>query len=339
VRANQRLRWVVAVLAASFIAQTHAAVPDISRAQFLHEVLVNYYLPRIGAFARLTPGLTKSVDALCESPTNDNLNAARAAWTATMLAWEDASAIAFGPLLARRSVYRIDYWPARANLIAQALRDAPTTVKGLELVGAPAKGIPAIEWLLWTPAEHPDLLGDPARCAYVRLLTLDVDEEAQGLNQAFVAFAAAGLPTSAADDAFAGLFNLAYGGVEQLGDKKMDKPAKIGGGKDFPRVLSGQTTQAWNVQWSSIRTFLVGDADVDSANLHAYLRAHALQSAAQSLQRAADVVTRALHATQRATPASAIEVAKELRALRASLANDVAGALEVPVQFDSNDGD
>ena len=50
-------------------------------------------------------------------------------------------------------------------------------------------------------------------------------------------------------------------------------------------------------------------------------------------------VSRSLQATTAATPAAALLVAEELTRLRAVLANDVADALKITVQFEETDGD
>ncbi|MGZ3487784.1 MAG: hypothetical protein ACXVBY_13060, partial [Isosphaeraceae bacterium] len=43
------------------------ATPE-SRAQFLHNVIARYFVPRMARFARTAPELAKSVDALCAAP-------------------------------------------------------------------------------------------------------------------------------------------------------------------------------------------------------------------------------------------------------------------------------
>jgi predicted lipoprotein len=317
-----------------------AATSPQSRAEFLHNVIADYFVPRMARFAQTAPALEKSLESLCASPGSDTLKAARAAWVDNMLVWESASAIGFGPLLARRSVFRIDYWPARPNLVTRALSAPPTTIKGLELIGGPAKGIPTLEWLLWTPAEKPEILSDPGRCAYARLLAQDVVDEARGLDEAFVALAKNGLPEGTADDAFAGLLNLANGGLEQLGVKKIEAPARFGdGNKNFPRLLSGQIVPAWNAQWTSLRIFLVGDGDAHHDNLDSFLRTQGLTAVADKLRTAADRVTKELNEMHEATPATALKLGKDMGMVRNAVADDVAPALHIAVQFGDDDGD
>jgi uncharacterized protein len=316
-----------------------AAAGEITRAQFVRDVTTRHFLPSVAAFAKVAPTLTEAIETLCQSPTTESLEAARAAWIKTMLAWENASAIGFGPLLARRAVYHIDYWPSRENLIAQALSKPPATVKELELIGGPAKGIPAIEWFLWTPPAKPEILADAGRCAYAKLLALDVEVESRELDSAFVAFAENGLSDSVASDLFAGLLNLVHGEVEQMGDRKLDRPAKVDKGKTFPRLLSGQTVQAWNAQWSSMRNFLIADDEDRNDNLERFLRAQGLAPVADKLRTSVEAVTGDLKRIQRATPAEAVKVATDLRAVRTVLSDDVAAALNIPIQFTVNDGD
>jgi predicted lipoprotein len=331
------LRYAFAALACIAIS-IDAAPRELSRAELLRNVVSEHFVPRVAAFARTAPPLVASMEALCKTPDNDTLNDARAHWAKSMLAWESASAINFGPLIARRSVFRIDFSPARPNLIEKALSTAPRALKDLELIGAPAKGFPAIEWLLWTPPEKPELLIDRARCAYALLLAQDIADEAHMLNAQFAAFAATPLPDKVANDAFAGLLNLALNGLGQLGVRKMEQPAERANGRTFPRLASGQTAAAWNTQWLSLRNFLVGDGGSANDNLNALLRSLNLLELSAHMRSAADRVSSTLQATQ-ATPADAIKAAKDIVALRVVLVDEVAAALAIPVQFGENDGD
>jgi predicted lipoprotein len=338
-KSHAGLHWRLFIGALLFGAIAQATAGELTRAQFVRDVNARYFLPRMATFAKAAPNLTRTLGALCESPDRSSLDAARAAWIETMLAWESASAIGFGPLLARRAVYHIDYWPSRENLIVQALNKPPTTVRGLELVGGPAKGIPAIEWLLWTPPDKPEILADAGRCAYAKLLALDVEEESTGLDAGFAALVEGGLPDSVAADLFAGLLNLVHGEVEQIGDRKFDRPAKVDNGKTFPRLLSGQTVPAWNAQWSSLQGFLIADDGQHNDSLEQFLRAQGLAPAADKLRAAVEAVTSDLKKTQRATPTDALQIATDLRVVRMVLSDDVASALSIPIQFTVNDGD
>jgi uncharacterized protein len=316
-----------------------AAAPEATRSQFLRNVIADHFVARVAAFARSVPALTKSMDALCQSPDSETLVAARAAWIDSTLAWESASAIAFGPLVERRSVVRIDYWPARSQLIEHALINPPSTIKGLELIGGPAKGLPGLEWLLWTPPDSPTVLSDRKRCAYARLLAAEIAEEADGLDAAFVALADSGLPDATADDTFAGLLNLALEGLEQLGVKKIEAPGEYGKGKGFPQMPSGRTAAAWDAQWTSLRDFFIADGRNRNDNLEFYLRAHELGDAADKMRTAADGVTKTLRATREATPATARSVSKAMKLMRKAVVDDVARGLKIPVQFGDDDGD
>jgi predicted lipoprotein len=333
-------RILLGVSALAFASVVAAAPPPTTRAELVHKLLVDHFVPRVASFADAAPILAQSIDALCTSADLQHLEAARAAWTRTMLSWERAAAVLFGPLVARRSATRIDFWPARSRLIATAMNARPVTIGDLEMVGAPAKGIPAIEWLLWTPGEDEAIVTNPARCAYARLLAADVSHEAKELDTSFVQFAKTGLPDNVANDAFGGLLNLALSGLEELGVRKLEKPAEAGGGASFPRSLSEQTIPAWQADWSSLRDFLVGDAARgESDNLEAFLRAQNFSEAADKMRAAVDGTTVAFQQTTEATAPSARQLAKELVTLRTVMVDDVASKLDVAVQFGANDGD
>jgi predicted lipoprotein len=114
------------------------------KAAFVRQAIALHFVPRIAAFARTTAPLVEAIDAMCREPGPATLGSARAAFVRSLLAWESASAISYGPIATRRSVYRIDFWPVRTSLLLPLLGNPPATVAELERVGGPAKGYPAL---------------------------------------------------------------------------------------------------------------------------------------------------------------------------------------------------
>jgi len=76
----------------------------------------------------------------------------RQQWLHTLQAWQALATPAVGPLVSRRSQRQIDFWPARPNLLSQAVQKAPQSLADLDRIGTPAKGFPALELLLWNGA-------------------------------------------------------------------------------------------------------------------------------------------------------------------------------------------
>src|SRR5256885_17229775 len=71
-----------------------------------------------------------------------------------------------GPLVERRSARLVDFRPMRPALLKKAIQSAPADLAAMERIGAPAKGYPALENLLWTQPVEPQT---PA-CAYATLV-------------------------------------------------------------------------------------------------------------------------------------------------------------------------
>ena len=91
-----------------------------------------------------------AVKALCDAtpPAGQAQSAAHLQWQATTHAWERLSSVAVGPLITRRSQRQIDFSPTRPSLIERAIQSGPAGQQAMERIGTPAKGLPALEWLL-----------------------------------------------------------------------------------------------------------------------------------------------------------------------------------------------
>jgi predicted lipoprotein len=144
----------------STVAQTNwaqVAVPAYSPAHVLQGLHEHWTRPRSDDFARQAQALPKAVKALCDAtpPAGQAQLAARGQWQATTHAWERLSSVAVGPLITRRSQRQIDFSPTRPALIERAIESAPAGPLAMERIGTPAKGLPALEWLLWTQPVAP----------------------------------------------------------------------------------------------------------------------------------------------------------------------------------------
>lgn len=337
-------RWLVYFAfafagAAPALAQAPPPSGTALRTALLRAVTHDYYAPRIAAFVANADALTQRMGALCAAPDDAKRDAARAAWLDVVLAWERANAVTWGPLLARRSIYRIDFWPVRKQQVALALRAPPTTLEGLDAIGGARKGLPLIEWMLWPPSDAPDPLRDPLRCDYAKLLAAGVQQEAKAIASEFASFAPYDQPPAGIDESFSELLNQALGGLVRLGLKNMENPATMNEGRLFPRSVSGNTVAGWNAEWSAMKAFLAGNGDGKLDNFDAYLRADGHATAADKLKAAVDAVSRSMAQTKTATVDDALRIARDVAELRAVLSNDVADALKIPVQFEETDGD
>jgi predicted lipoprotein len=246
-----------------------------------------HFAPRALAFAEASAALTPAVQALCNAapaprPTAA-LEHARARWRDSLVAWEALSAVQVGPLVERRSARRIDFQPPRPELIERAVRSTAATGlpdgAALERVGAPAKGLPALEWLLWTRSASPG----SAECRYAQALAADVALEAQALAQGFEALAAREWEGEEAAAAFGEFVNQWVGGIDRLRWAGLEKPARSANGK---RAASDSSALAWRAQWQALQALSRGPAlpiGEGLVTVEGYLRGRGLNPLADAL--------------------------------------------------------
>ena len=154
------------------------AVPFYDTVHALQGIYAHHAAPQAQAWERSAQALSEATAALCQASPGGNaqvaLEQARAAWRSTAGQWEALSAVAIGPVIARRTQRAIDFAPTRPALIEKAIQAQPQGAAAMERVGTPAKGLPALEWLLWTRPMQPST---PA-CGYAHEVALDIAEGA-----------------------------------------------------------------------------------------------------------------------------------------------------------------
>ncbi|MEF7615480.1 imelysin family protein [Aquincola sp. MAHUQ-54] len=322
------------------------AVPFYTPVHALQALYSLHYLPRARAFADTSAALATALAAGCDAPAPRGLDTARAGWRNTMVAWESLSAVQFGPLVERRSSRRIDFQPPRPELIARAIQAAPAGEAGMARVGAPAKGLPALEWLLWTRPVAPRT----AECRFALAVARDLQREAALLAQDFQALAERdwGEEAEAASTAFGEFINQWLGGIERLRWADIEKPVRSAEGRPvaWPRHASGHTALAWQARWQALQALSAGPAlpiGEGGVPIEAYLRGRGLNPLADALgtQVAASgkaVASLGDGAAPQAT-AAPLAAARELGALKSLIEKRVAPALEVAIGFSDADGD
>lgn len=328
------------------------AVPYYTPGMYVQGILRSRHAPLAAWLAQQTQTLAASVEAWCSAPpaqADVARTAAREQWAQTMVAWTSLSTVAFGPLIERRSIRQIDFQPTRPALIQRAIEAAPAHVQALDTVGAPARGLPALEWLLWSqPAVAP---ASPA-CRYSIVLAQELVQESAALDAAFAKEAARAWTDEeeTAPAVMAEVVNQWVGSLEQLRWRDLGKPlasAPKGQAPEFPRALSRKTTMAWAAQWQAIKVLSAqGTAPVPPANagllvpIETYLRGRGLNPAANALARAvaqADVAMKNL--SPRQPPARLQAAMAALGQLKQVVEDQVAPALEISIGFSDADGD
>lgn len=307
------------------------ATPALSHSDLVRNGLQLHFVPAAQAFVQSTVALRDLLAAGCSLA---SLPSARNAWRTAMLDWERLSAVAVGPLLERRSARAIDFWPTRPAMVSAAAQAQPTDITALERIGAPAKGLPALEWLLWQPAP------DTAQCAYAALLAEACALEAQALQDDFQILAQRDWREDAALPVFQEWVGQTVGGIEQLRWKKIGKPARTGRATDWPRATSGSTRAAWQANWASLQHFLLGTGRAqEQGSLNGYLAGDNQTALSSQLEILVDQVRSRLTAADPARPATIGSAVQALAQAKQLMENKIAPALQTMVGFSDADGD
>nr|WP_315238481.1 imelysin family protein [uncultured Albidiferax sp.] len=304
------------------------ASPAITQTDWVRNALRLHFVPAAQAFAQSSAALRDVLAAGCNPAT------ARPAWRAAMLDWERLSAVSVGPLLERRSARSIDFWPTRPAMVSAAVANPPQTAAALDDLGAPAKGLPALEFLLWQAAP------DTAQCAYAAALAQGCASEAQAVLADFQTLAARAWTPDTALAAFNEWFSQAVGGLEQLRWKKMGKPARSGRASDWPRATSDSTRAAWQASWASMQNFLVGTGrSQEQGSLNGYLAGENQLALSNQLEAAVALLHTRMQAANPTRAASVTAAMQALAQTKKLLEDKVAPELKTMVGFSESDGD
>jgi predicted lipoprotein len=160
----------------------------LDRRPLLKSLRDTLIIPASERFAARAAGLETAARKLAESPGPGLLDSAKTAWKEAALAWGALQAIRLGPIA--DATARIDFWPTRPNLIGQALAESYPldSARLAALTPAAAKGLPALEWLLFSAASD-TVLGQLAdsthgtrRGLYLAAVATDLRRAAEGIQ-------------------------------------------------------------------------------------------------------------------------------------------------------------
>lgn len=326
------------------------AVPYYTPPHHAQGLRDGWLAPRAAEFAAASEALTPALQRLCTADAHGTaaaLRSARTQWAGATHAWERLSAVAVGPLLERRSTRAIDFSPTRPEQIIRAIDSAPADAAAMERIGSSAKGLPALEWLLWTRPVAPST---PA-CRYAEQVALDITREAVALKQAWSTTGEFDDEAGAA--AMSEALNQWIAGLEALRWRHLERPlrAEAGGSSArdpavFPRVASHETAASWAAQWQALRSLAVLPAGATPPQPNAglvpfetYLRGLGLNPLADALKRdvaRADARLQGLRPGDRQRVQAAADA---LAALKQRVETEVAPAMKVSIGFSDADGD
>lgn len=358
VRAVVALGWGVAVTSAMAQAASAPVSPASAPAAplplahpqtgaLVDGLLKNWYAPAAKRFAADGDVLVDKTQAWCtgsaKNPTpathDPALDAARQAWVQAMSSWTRLSAVQIGPLLDRHSDTRLDFQPMRPAALDKVIANPVAPGEwAMDRVGAQARGLPAMEYLLWKKPAAPRT----PTCAYLNVLAHDLRDEAHELDKAYAAEAAA---TRSADESaawFNTYVNQWLAGMGRMRWRDLEMPVRSWGLDQAPRAASGQTALAWRERWQALRVPTAGGAGAPDGlvPLTGYLRARGLAASADALARDAGQADSALQGATPATPGpQLLEAAKRVDFVTHTIARDVSTQLQIQLEFSADDGD
>lgn len=345
--AGLALALAAGVAQAQAAAAPAAAALPLAHAQtnaFVDGLLKAWYAPAARRFATDGEQLVERSQAWCaatpKNPARDPaLDAARQAWVQAMVAWTRLSAVPLGPLLDRHSDTRLDFQPMRPAALDKAIAQPSRPGEWqMDRIGAQARGLPAMEYLLW---KQPAAPRTPA-CAYLAALARDLRDEAQGLAQAFEAEANAPRSAAQAADWFNAYANQWLAGLSRMRWREIEMPVKSWGLDQAPRAASGQTALAWRERWQALRMMSTGGPGAPEGlmPLAGYLRARGLDAAAAATIRDTAAADAALATAGPTLPtASLLDAAKRVDTLGHVMSREVPERLQIQLEFSSDDGD
>ena len=333
-------------------ARAQSAVPYYSAGHFVIGLYRDFDLPRATAFAKAASDLDASLAALCRADAAaaaGALDAARGRWREALVRWESLSAVTVGSLVARRTLRALDFQPMRPRSIERAIASAPKTDEQMVLIGAPAKGFPALEWLLWTKPVDP---GTPG-CDYAARLAGEIGGEARALAADFEALSGRDWTGEDEDEAAVAAMTEAIsqwvGGIERLRWQRIERPLREatsrGRTPTFLRAASGSDGAGWLADWDSIKALAIEQGDEPVAPgaglvpIETFLRGRGALEVADRLHEAAAAADRQMAAIDPAGPDSLTAATGALDKLRRIVEADAAPALQVRIGFSDADGD
>ncbi|AZO09914.1 MULTISPECIES: imelysin family protein [unclassified Mesorhizobium] len=167
-------RLAAALALPFFLAAAMPASAAVKASDVIGRAIDGFVRPAYASLDDHAASLAKAMRTLCEAPSQQSLEAARADFSATVEAWSVAEIIAFGPIKQNNRLERMLYWPDRKGIglkqvqAALAAKD-PAAADPLQLAGKSVamQGLGALEFVLF--GDGADALAgadDPYRCAY-----------------------------------------------------------------------------------------------------------------------------------------------------------------------------
>ncbi len=297
--------------------------------------------------------------ALEDAPDEDALERAQSAWRAARRPWKETEVFNFGPVVDEPLRYgaKIDFWPARPAAVETVL--AGPDALDPKALGAAAKGLPAVEYLLFAPGAGEAFRENHRRYEYLAVLIEDLITQSRALADAWdplrgnyqSELVEAGRGSSTYDTlsmALSEVVNRMGFTVENIRADKLAAGIAPDGTPQPDRLeslLSGRSVADIRDNLRGIETLYFGDAAarvlaLDDYLLHRGFRlAGRMSSELEASRSALGRIDAPLSLAIEDEPELVQDAVERLAALQRLIQVDVIGALSLNVRFNDNDGD
>ena len=148
---------------------------DVPVDELLDTLATGVIVPAYTELVASLDGLTAALDGLCATPSPAALDAARTAWDTAAQAWQATRPVGVGPAMDRRLMSTV-WYPIRPDDVDELVAGTePITPESLDDGSATARGLAAVERLLFEPdVSDQGLTTGPAggrRCTYAAAAT------------------------------------------------------------------------------------------------------------------------------------------------------------------------
>lgn len=343
-----------------------AAEEKLPKHTLFRHLAEDVLLPLTADFAAAAGRLATASASFCAAPRGSDLDTMRSAWRATQAAWQPLEMLQIGPVIERRTQRQINAWPVRPRLLEPLLTgEAVPAPEQVDALGASAKGLPALEYLLFAPGQsiaQQEKALTCARCAALQALSRHVKAEADGLandwrapNGGFARqLSEAGQHPqdgafASADQALSDVANLLIAGLDAVKTRKLGKPLeKSGDEAALERIESWRAATSLEHIRDNLRGFEAAFFGIGKAGigLDDYLAGIGRPVLPRLVREDLNRAQQALAAIRQPLPQALLNQRKQVQALHQALGqlqrrmeDDIADALKVDLGFNASDGD
>ena len=340
-------------------------VPLPTRQEVLVRATDDLIVPRFRDVAQKMSALKDSLHALCNSPDQERLAAAKDAWRQARAPWMRSQAMWFGPAMDRRSRSYVDWAPIEPERIEKMLekRDSVDALYLKEFLASTQRGLGSVEYVLFAGDDVVlDALEGPGsiRCQYLTALGDLAAEEMEGALADWTGENAEGRAyatyfNGTADDSLIGksaLNELVRTSVfmsRTIADMRLGKALGVDGVHPDPTALLGGdghsiVADMRNQVLGMRDVYLGGEAD-SGYGVSALTRGlseetdERMRDAFESALQAIDGLEEPLRETIQSDPQTALEAHAALKHMQLTLSADIVSLLDITVGFADTDGD